>query len=48
MNENKKYDPVYEAYALLVKARDGDKNDNISLEIALSLAIGYLGEALAN
>jgi hypothetical protein len=36
----KKYDPVYEAYKLLIGARDtGD-------EIAIDEAIGYLGEAL--
>lgn len=40
LEDCEKYDPVYEAYALLVKARDyGDDLD-------LDAVIGYLGEAL--
>lgn len=40
MLENTTYDPVYEAYRILVDARDNDTDFDID-EV-----IGYLGEAL--
>ena len=38
------YDPVYEAYRLLVATRDGEEDPSV----AIDEAIGFLGEALDN
>lgn len=40
MDENKSYNPVYEAYKMLVEARDNDG------ELDIDAVIGFLGEAL--
>ena len=39
-NEVGLYDPVYEAYQVLINCKDGEES------IAIEEAIGYLGEAL--
>ena len=46
MENEKTYNPVYEAYELLVKARDYEYVDAVDLMPVIDEAIGYLGEAL--
>lgn len=46
MNDSKNYNPVEQAYLLLVKIRDDESMTVDDALIAIDEAIGYLGEAL--
>jgi DNA-directed RNA polymerase subunit F len=45
--EKTNYDPIYEAYKILVDVYQDDDAEESDLTFAIESAIGYLGEALA-